>query len=128
MMFYTPSGFGSEDVGNKPPGDPGAQRGGRGGGQMYRGRGGGRGGYNPRGRGGITPLLGGRGYPPPSMQNAALSPKRPDAKCKVCANKGMGVIELGTVVKYEGYCLVSVQGTVDLWSYIMPIDRYSHTL
>ncbi len=22
----------------------------------------------------------------------------------------------------------SVQGTVDLWSYIMPIDRYSHTL
>ncbi len=24
--------------------------------------------------------------------------------------------------------MVSVQGTVDLWSYIMPIDRYSHTL
>ncbi len=23
---------------------------------------------------------------------------------------------------------VSVQGTVDLWSYILPIDRYSHTL
>ena len=23
---------------------------------------------------------------------------------------------------------VSVQGTVDSWSYIMPIDRYSHTL
>ncbi len=22
----------------------------------------------------------------------------------------------------------SVQGTVDLWPYIMPIDRYSHTL
>ncbi len=22
----------------------------------------------------------------------------------------------------------SVQGTVDLWSYIMPVDRYSHTL
>ncbi len=73
---------------NKPPGDPGAQRGGRGGGQMYRGRGGGRGGYNPRGRGGIMPLLGGRGYPPPSIQNSAPSPKRPDAKCKVCANKG----------------------------------------
>ncbi len=24
--------------------------------------------------------------------------------------------------------LVSVQGTVDLWSYMLPIDRYSHTL
>ncbi len=24
--------------------------------------------------------------------------------------------------------LVSVQGTVDLWSYIMPIVKYSHTL
>ncbi len=23
---------------------------------------------------------------------------------------------------------ISVQGTVDLWSYILPIDRYSHTL
>ncbi len=23
---------------------------------------------------------------------------------------------------------ISVQGTVDLWSYIFPIDKYSHTL
>ncbi len=33
-----------------------------------------------------------------------------------------------TVVKYQSSLLDSVQGTVDLWSYILPIDRYSHTL
>ncbi len=32
---------------------------------------------------------------------------------------------------FHGVCkdrTISVQGTVDLWSYILPIDRYSHTL
>ncbi len=30
--------------------------------------------------------------------------------------------------KIETLSVVSVQGTVDIWSYINPIDRYSHTL
>ncbi len=49
----------------------------------------------------------------------------------VTSKVAVNLLALHTRLKIGGVWVkqaVSVQGTVDLWSYIMPIDRYSHTL
>ncbi len=37
-------------------------------------------------------------------------------------------LQVKVVLGLGNKIIVSVQGTVDLWSHILPIDRYSHTL
>ena len=49
----------------------------------------------------------------------ALKPETPGRNCWEFLDEPPGFYMKTTI---------SVQGTVDVWSYIMPIDRYSHTL
>ncbi len=57
----------------------------------------------------------------PEEKEEYLKQKRREASKKALQKR----LEQNKVMRHHK---ISVQGTVDLWSYIIPIDRYSHTL